>query len=95
MIKVILWDIDSEDWRYKSGENAEENINTIVENVMSQVHEGGIILMHDIYDNTLEATKIILKRLNEEGYNVVSVAELLGEEMQPGKSYSRFSKSPS
>ncbi len=86
---VIKWDIDSEDWKYKSEENAEENIDRIVENVMSQVHEGGIILMHDIYGNTLEAAKIILQRLHEEGYNVVSVSELFGGSLKAGTLYSK------
>lgn len=90
---VVMWDIDSQDWDLKgraTEEEAEENINTIIENVMSQVHEGGIILMHDIYENTFEATVIILQRLHEAGYNVVSVSELLGESRQAGRKYSSY-----
>lgn len=90
---VVLWDIDSEDWKHKSRENEEvtqENINAIVENVLSSAHEGGIILMHDIYENTFEATVLILKALNEQGYNVVSVSELLGDAQTPGRKYSSF-----
>jgi peptidoglycan/xylan/chitin deacetylase (PgdA/CDA1 family) len=91
---VIMWSVDSEDWKYKgrgeNGEKAEENINIIVENVMSQVKSGDIILMHDIYENTYEATKIILKRLHDEGYDVVSVSELLGARAKAGTKYSRL-----
>lgn len=90
---VIMWSVDSEDWKYKArgenGELAEENINTIVENVMSQVESGDIILMHDIYENTYEATKIILKRLHDEGYDVVSVSELLGKKAKAGTTYTK------
>ena len=90
---VIMWSVDSEDWRYKgrgeNGELAEENINTIVENVMSQVKSGDIILMHDIYENTYEAAKIILKRLHDEGYDVVSVSELLEGKAKKGTMYSK------
>ena len=92
---VIMWDIDSEDWKYWHRDTEEEaaaNINQIVENVMSQVHEGGIILMHDIRENTVEATKIILEQLHEAGYNVVSVSELLGDTMEAGKSYRQAKK---
>ena len=88
---VVKWDIDSQDWDLKGRADetqTAENVNAIVENVMSRVHEGGIILMHDIYENTFEATAIILQRLNEEGYNVVSVSELLGESRQAGTLYS-------
>ncbi|MBE6592874.1 MAG: DUF2334 domain-containing protein [Ruminococcaceae bacterium] len=91
---VIMWSVDSEDWKYKgrgeNGEFAEQNINIIVENVMSKVKSGDIILMHDIYENTYEATKIILKRLHDEGYDVVSVSELLGN-ARAGVKYSRLS----
>ena len=89
---VIMWDIDSEDWayKYKSGDSDEvcaDKVNTIVENVMSQVHEGGIILMHDIYESTYDATVIILQRLHEQGYRVVTVSELLGADRQAGRTY--------
>ena len=90
---VIMWSVDSEDWKYKgrgeNGELAEQNVNTIVNNVMSKVKSGDIILMHDIYENTYEATKIILKRLHDEGYDVVSVSELLGN-VRAGEKYSRL-----
>lgn len=93
---VILWDVDSEDWRYKykSGDDEsqkKEKLDTIVDNVMSSVRDGSIILMHDIYDSTYDATVIILQRLHEEGYEVVTVSELLGSDMRAGKSYSRRS----
>lgn len=90
---VVLWDIDSEDWKYKSRDSEEEtqdNIDVIVNNVLNSAHEGGIILMHDIYENTFEATVRILKGLNEKGYNVVSVSELLGDAQTPGRKYSNF-----
>lgn len=90
---VIMWSVDSEDWKHKgrgeNGELAEQNINTIVENVMSQVKSGDIVLMHDIYENTYEAAKIIIRRLHEEGYQLVTVSELLGDDMRAGEKYSR------
>ena len=94
---VVLWSVDSEDWKYKykyksdhsEGDTEEERkqkVDTIVENVMSTVKDGSIILMHDIYESTYDATCIILARLHEEGYEVVSVSELLGDP-QPGVTY--------
>lgn len=89
---VILWNVDSEDWRYKyaSGDSdtaAAEKVNKIVENVMNQVADGDIILMHDIYESTYDATVIILQRLNEMGYDVVTVSELFGNKLTPGTKY--------
>ena len=88
---VIKWDVDSEDWKYRSlkdDENFHENVNTIVENVLSTVREGSIILMHDIYESTYDAVVIILERLYAEGYDVVTVSELLGDSLEAGRKYS-------
>ena len=63
-----------------------ERVDTIVENVMSKVRDGSIILMHDIYLSTSHATAIILERLHAEGYEVVSVSELIGNTV-PGTKY--------
>ena len=91
---VIMWNTDSFDYksayfpddeRYTDEEKT-AMVNTIVENVMSNVKDGSIILMHDIYLSTSHATAIILERLNAEGYEVVSVSELLGDP-QPGVKY--------
>lgn len=90
---IIMWDVDSEDWKYKytSGDTDEEaaaKVDIIVENVMSQVKEGSIILMHDIYQSTVDAVVKILERLDAEGYEVVTVTELLGD-VRPGVKYSK------
>jgi peptidoglycan/xylan/chitin deacetylase (PgdA/CDA1 family) len=89
---VILWNVDSEDWanKYENGDTKNEKkvkVDTIVNNVMSSVSDGSIILMHDIYGSTYDALKIILERLHAEGYEVVTVSELLGDP-QPGTKYS-------
>lgn len=90
---VINWSIDTEDWRYKSRADdatTEANINAIVENALRNVEDGDIILMHEIYENTYEATRIILERLDEMGFTFVTVSELIGEEnLTVGKTYYR------
>lgn len=92
---VIMWDVDSEDYKhaYFPGTELSEaeqkaRVDAIVENVMSNVKDGSIILMHDIYLSTSHATAVILEQLHAEGYEVVSVSELLGDPM-PGTKYSR------
>ena len=86
---VVKWNIDTLDYDNKYNEGDPEKINTIVENALADVKDGDIILMHDIYNNTYEATVIILQRLNEMGFNVVTVSELLGDNLQPGVLYER------
>lgn len=92
---VIMWSVDSLDWKYRDASDeviAKTNIQAIVNNVMSVVKDGDIILMHDIYDNTYEATKIILKQLYEQGYEVVTVSELFGDDLEAGEKYSKLMK---
>ena len=91
---VIMWDVDSEDYKHSyqpstslSEAEQQARVDIIVENVMSEVKDGSIILMHDIYLSTSHATAIILERLYNEGYEVVTVSELLGDP-QPGVKYS-------
>ena len=83
---VIMWSVDSQDWK---NAHVDGGVDKIVNNVMSTVKDGDIILMHDIYENTYEASKIILKQLYEEGYEVVTVSELLGNDLAAGKKYSK------
>ena len=66
---IINWTIDTLDW---SGTSTEE----IVEQVLSQKADGSIVLMHDNCPNTVDALKILLPKLKEEGYQAVSVSTL-------------------
>ena len=89
---IIMWNVDSHDWenRYYPGisdADAEACVDTIVENVMASVADGDIILLHDIYESTYDATLIILERLYAEGYEVVTVSELLGDRLTGGVTY--------
>ena len=93
---VILWSVDSEDWRHKyaldgsdSAKDREQKVAAIVDNVMNNLSNGDIILMHDIYESTYDASVIILKRLYQEGYEVVSVSELMGSDLVSGKRISQ------
>ena len=87
---VILWSVDSLDWRYKTAENEEmkaTNIQTIVDNVLSTVSDGDIILMHDIYENTYLAFRIIAEALYNDGYRFITVSELLGDSIRSGAKF--------
>ena len=66
---LIAWNIDTNDWLYRDSEYV---YNHIIDNVQS----GDIILMHDIYPETVEAVKKALPHLNALGYKVTTVSEL-------------------
>lgn len=80
---VVLWDLDTEDWESR-------NAKKVVDAVMSNVKDGDIILMHDIYDSTAEAVEILVPKLKEQGYQIVSVSEMAkykGKTLELGKAY--------
>ncbi|OCA83373.1 transposase [Bacillus sp. FJAT-27225] len=74
--------IDSDDWRTLSSTE-------IVKEVMKQLPEGNIILMHDAggdRSSTVEALPLVIKELKDRGYSFTTVGELLGksnEEIMP------------
>lgn len=67
--KIVTWTIDTEDWRSK-------NVQKVVDKVLSEVEDGSIILMHDMYASTAEAAVILIPELQERGYQLVTVSEL-------------------
>jgi peptidoglycan-N-acetylglucosamine deacetylase len=73
---VIVWSVDSLDWQ-------EDPPAQIAANVLDNVEPGAIILMHDGGDwdadrtNTIESLRQILPSLKEQGYEFVTVPNLL------------------
>ncbi len=68
----VLWTVDSLDW-------TTSNIEEIVNKVVTEVEENDIILMHDCYQSSSEAAFQIIDILQAEGYEFVTVDELLLE----------------
>ena len=68
-LDIVLWNLDTLDWKYK-------NSKKISENLLKKVKNKDIILMHDTYEYTYNALKIIIPELKEEGYQFITVSEL-------------------
>lgn len=66
----VLWSVDPLDW---TTENTEE----IVRRVIEEVEDDDIILLHDYYKSSVEAAIRIVDILQAEGYDFVSVDELI------------------
>ncbi|MDC7290658.1 polysaccharide deacetylase family protein [Blautia schinkii] len=80
---MIIWSVDTLDWDTL-------DVDQTVETVMDNAQDGAIILMHDIYETSVEAAEIIIPRLIEEGYDLVTVHELAeahGVDLKPGIAY--------
>ncbi|HEX3612012.1 MAG TPA: polysaccharide deacetylase family protein [Sporichthyaceae bacterium] len=78
---IILWTVDPEDWK-------DRNSDTVYERVVSGTRPGAIVLMHDIHPTTVAAVPRILAALKREGYTFVTVSQLYGHDLTPGKTYS-------
>ena len=68
--QVVFWSVDSMDWKWRDPE-------LTLEYTLPQLRENRIILMHDIFTETLGAAELLLAHLAEEGYTVVDVPTLL------------------
>lgn len=82
-VPMIHWSVDPRDWDSRSTDQ-------VVQQVLSQVQPGDIVLLHDIYPASVEAALQIVDALSRQGYWFVTVEELLslqGIEPQPGTMY--------
>jgi peptidoglycan/xylan/chitin deacetylase (PgdA/CDA1 family) len=66
----VMWTIDPLDW-------CRTNVSDIVAEVISVVGDNDIILLHDEYKSTKDAAIIIVDRLLADGYEFVTVDEIL------------------
>lgn len=83
---LILWDIDTLDWMSL-------NAKKVSDHVLKNVKDGDIVLMHDIYESTAEAVKIMVPELKERGFELVTVsqlAEIKNIKLEKGKVYRKF-----
>lgn len=67
---TVQWSVDSLDWKDKT---AEQIHNRVVENI----HPGAIVLFHNAAKNTPAALPGIIKALQDDGYKIVPVSELI------------------
>ncbi len=65
----ITWNVDTEDWLHRDKDY-------IVNHIMEHASDGDIILMHDIYESTIDAVEEVLPKLYAAGYQVVTISEL-------------------
>lgn len=69
---IILWSVDPEDWKDKTAEE-------IAQAVLSQVGDGDIILLHDIFETSVEAALLIVDDLLAQDYHLCTIEDLFHE----------------
>ncbi len=68
----IQWDVDSLDWKDLSA-------NEITGRITSKIQPGSIVLLHNGAKNTPEALPSIIEGIQEQGYELVPISELVPE----------------
>ena len=66
---IILWSLDTEDWLSRDTDK-------VIDEVINNVSDGDIVLMHDYYMESANAAEVIIEKLTEKGYQLVTVSEL-------------------
>ncbi|WP_306187658.1 MULTISPECIES: polysaccharide deacetylase family protein [unclassified Streptomyces] len=77
----VLWSVTAKD--YETTDTA-----LITKRVLEQTHRDGIILLHDLHKGTVPAVPGIIKALEDRGYTIVTVSQLLAPARpEPGMVY--------
>ncbi|MEH3129970.1 MAG: polysaccharide deacetylase family protein [Mycolicibacterium neoaurum] len=86
-LAVVNWDVVPYDWIH------DRDIAASRELLMRQVQPGSVVLLHDIFDSTVDLVEQFLPVLRANGYHVVTVGELLGPRA-PGSLYGGVDNGP-
>ncbi len=70
---VIQWDVDSLDWK-------ELGVQPVVDRVTRNVKDGSIVLFHNNAKYILEYLPMVIERLQNEGYEIVPISQLIYKE---------------
>ncbi len=83
---LIQWTVEAQDWSGEVGPAPHYTAG----NIVAGTTDGGIILMHDLKENSIEAIDLICERLQQNGFILLTVDELFakdGVELQPDTAY--------
>ena len=85
-LAILGWSVDPRDW-------ATEDTAAIEKQILRQVKDGDIILLHDMTASSVQAALDIVDALDKQGYRFVTVSELRKlreKKLTPGEIYTRF-----
>ena len=85
---LMFWSVDTLDWELKDA-------GLIRDYVLNNVKDGDIVLMHDIYEATVQAAIELIPILQERGFQIVTVSEMArarGITLENGAKYYNFYK---
>lgn len=85
---IVLWSVDTTDWQLKEP-------GLVKDYILQNVKDGDIVLLHDIYEATVQAAIELIPLLQEQGYQLVTVSEMAearGVTLENGVKYFNFYK---
>lgn len=80
---IILWTLDTLDWRYP-------DVGYVYRIIMDNVEPGDNVLLHDVHSTTVDAMERVVSGLIARGFQLVTVSELLAYKygvLEPGRIY--------
>ncbi len=83
---VMLWDVDTEDWN-------NQNIDAVYNHIVNNANDGDVVLLHDLYQTSVDAAIKLLHDLSNKGYKFVTIDELAfikNKTIKSGVVYSSF-----
>lgn len=83
---TVMWSVDTEDWKHRDAEY-------IKNKVKEKAHDGAVILLHDLYDTSIDGVLMAMDELHEQGYEFVSLDEMItlkNIQLDKMKSYYEF-----
>jgi len=66
---TILRNVDTLDWKYKDKYK-------IADNIIKNAHDGAIVLLHDIYESSVDGALLAMEKLQDDGYAFVTIEEM-------------------
>lgn len=82
---IVTWSVDPQDWKSRNAEQVVTHIQKISD------LDGQVILLHSIYESTVEAVRTLVPWLQEQGYQLVTISELIslrfGDLIEPNRVY--------
>ncbi|MDO5409018.1 MAG: polysaccharide deacetylase family protein [Lachnospiraceae bacterium] len=71
-LETVLWDVDPYDWKV-------QDTDAIVRSILKQTKDGSIILLHDVYETSVDAALKVADIFLERGYRFCTVEEIMIE----------------
>lgn len=85
-LNTILWSIDTEDWKYRDRSK-------VAQAILKNAEDGDIILLHDLYQSSVEGALLAMDELKKQNYEFVTIEEMIqlrGINLDSTKSYYSF-----